>query len=87
MRKNVYKLILFGFLGPLSLFSFWIAAYWSLEIRKKYIYSVCSIKEATHFFITNWDNSFSIVEKILIPLRNELNNQHNLYSFGFKNRY
>lgn len=66
------KFFIFFLLGPLTGFSFWIAAYWNIEIRKKYIFSECSIKEATHFFIINWDNSFSISNKILIPIKSSL---------------
>jgi hypothetical protein len=72
IKLNVLKAILFFFLGPLTGFSFWVAAYWSIELRKKYIYSECSIKDATHFFIINWDNSYSIAERIVIPLIEEI---------------
>ena len=79
--KDKLKIIAFCILGPLTGFVLWVSAFWSHSIRKKFMYKECSINEATHFYITNWDKSPSIVEKISIPIYNKLGNLLILYVF------
>ena len=69
-KVNLFLLVLFYFLGLLSLGSLLLLSYWFPRVKSYFIGRRCRLKDATHVLIRDIDNDWNIVKIRSINLGN-----------------
>lgn len=63
IRKVMWKFVLFIICCVLTVGFLWLFAYWYIEFERWFYYNYCAFDEATHFYVLNYDEVYTIVEK------------------------
>lgn len=73
LKFSYFRLLLFILLTLCTgIVLFLLLIYWSVRLRRYFLFSFCKVEDATHFMILNWNQNFSIEPRKNYPIINSI---------------
>lgn len=63
IRKVQWRFVLFIICNIPLVGFLWLFSYWYIEFERWFYYAYCDFVDATHFYVLNYDEAYTIVEK------------------------